>query len=72
MRIRVILIKSMVCKDRYDYFGTVYVDEINGVIDLAGNRYCVGGTEGTEVFNINCFTKEQLLELLGKGRFKFR
>jgi hypothetical protein len=66
--IRVILIRKLVCRSRYDYVGELTVKEVGGVIDLAGYCFCVGNSCGVEVFATDIFTKEELEKLLKSSK----
>jgi len=64
--IKVILIRR-ISKHRFEYIGTVLRKNIGSVIKLGGINYCTGMSTGIEVFDVGCFTDEELAEILGSA-----
>jgi hypothetical protein len=57
--IRVIFIRKIGCNNRYNFVAEVKRLNVGSVIRLGGTGYAVGMTNGTEVFDIDCFSADQ-------------
>jgi len=61
--IKVILIRQ-ISGHRFECVGEVLRRNDGSVIKLGGIRFCTGMSKGIEVFDIECFTDEELVKIL--------
>ena len=73
-RVKITLIRAVgtngIAK-RFDVVGEFYTNIVDGVIDLAGHRYCTGSKVCNMAFEISLFTQEEIKQML-KPKMIFR